>query len=87
MLNQTLKVLKLSPEPQSSEDLRKIMSGTISVVTGVGALRTHAGTAHGTGPDRLALTNDQARLAVNAAGAAASYLMETLLHEEERELQ
>jgi hypothetical protein len=73
--------LTLSPEQQSSNDLRAMGSGMITLVTSVGALRTHASTAHGTGPNRVPITFSQARLAVNAAGVLATFLMDAVLQQ------
>ncbi len=41
------KHLNLDPKSQEDNDLRKILQGLGSVVEGLGALRTHAGNAHG----------------------------------------
>jgi hypothetical protein len=71
--------LKFAPEQQSSNDLRAIASGMIALVASVGALRTHAGTAHGTVPGAQSVTFSQARLAVNAAGILSTFLMDTML--------
>lgn len=76
MLKTTLNVLGLEPKGQSNEDLRQMAGGIISVVNGLGAFRTHVGTAHGRGPDGLGPDHIQARLAVNLAGAVSTFLME-----------
>lgn len=73
--------LTLSPEQQSSDDLRAMGSGMITFVKSIGALRTHASTAHGTGPNRVPITFSQARLAVNAAGVLATFLMDAVLQQ------
>ena len=52
-----------------------------TLVVGVGALRTHAGSAHGKVPGQQPITFSQARLAVNAAGVLATFLMDTLIAE------
>lgn len=65
--------LTLSPEQQPSDDLRAIGSGMITLVKNIGALRTHASTAHGTRPNSVPITFSQARLAVNAAGVLATF--------------
>jgi Abortive infection C-terminus len=39
--------LGLSPAQMSDDDLKKILSGLFSIASGVGALRTHEGSAHG----------------------------------------
>lgn len=72
----TLKVLALVPEDQPTEDLRKVAGGIISVVHGLGAFRTHVGTAHGRAPEGLDPDHIQARFAVNLAGAVSTFLME-----------
>jgi hypothetical protein len=70
--------LALSPEQQTTTDLRAIAGGMNTVVTAIGALRTHAGTAHGKGPGNQPISFTQARLAVNAAGILGTYLMDAL---------
>jgi hypothetical protein len=71
--------LILSPELQHSTDLRAMGAGMITLVMSIGALRTHAGTAHGTTPGTRPISFSQARLAVNAAGMLATFLMDTLI--------
>ena len=73
--------LSLSPEQQPSNDLRAIGTGMITVVSNIGALRSHASTAHGTKPNCVPTTFFQARLAVNAAGVLATFLMDAMLQE------
>jgi hypothetical protein len=73
-----VRTLSLSPEQQRTNDLRALAGGMNTIVTAVGTLRTHAGTAHGRGPENQPITFAQARLAVNAAGILATYLMEAL---------
>jgi hypothetical protein len=71
--------LDLSPDPQTSRDLQTIASGISSIVQGIGSLRTHSGTAHGRSAGHHKVTFSEARLAVNSAGAVATFLMEALL--------
>jgi hypothetical protein len=75
--------LSLSPEQQSSDDLRAMGSGMMTLAASIGALRTHSGTAHGTGPGTQPIGFPQARLAVNASGVLATFLMDTLLTQKE----
>jgi hypothetical protein len=70
--------LSISPEQQRSSDMRAIAGGINTLVIGIGALRTHSGTAHGRGPSNTPITFSQARLAVNAAGVVATFLMDAL---------
>jgi hypothetical protein len=72
------KALAVSPEQQETTHLKAIAGGMNTVVGGIGALRTHAGTAHGKGPGNTPITFEQARLAVNSAGVLATYLMDML---------
>ena len=75
-LKATLRALGLAPEEQPNGDLRQIVGGIMSVVHGLGALRTHVGTAHGRAPGGRVPTHIEARLAVNLAGVASTFLME-----------
>ena len=58
-------------------DLRTILSGLFSVVEGIGALRTHASTAHGAGRKIYRLEPRHARLAVHAAHTVALFILES----------
>ena len=71
--------LTLGPEQQSTNDLRDIMQAMKSLVAAIGALRTHAGTAHGRGPGHQPISLRGARMAVNTAGVLATFLMDSLL--------
>ncbi|WP_439848732.1 abortive infection family protein [Sinorhizobium meliloti] len=59
--------LGLSPDATLAEDQRKVLQGLASIVDGIGAFRTHIGSAHGRGMSPPELTISEARLAVNAA--------------------
>lgn len=59
------------------QDVRQILGGLTSVAKGVGALRTHAGDAHGREALYPKLDVRTARLAINAAGSLSLYLIET----------
>jgi hypothetical protein len=58
-------------------DMKKIMGGLASVVDGVGALRTHAGTAHGQGSNQPQIGPRHARLAVHAAHTLVTFVLES----------
>jgi hypothetical protein len=79
------RALGVSPEQQITDDLRAIAGGMNTVVNGIGALRTHAGTAHGHDPGTQPITFEHARLAVNASGVLATFLMDALSAEIARE--
>lgn len=58
-------------------DLKKILSGVLSVVDGIGAFRTHASSAHGQGRKVYNIKPRHARLAVNSAHSLAMFILET----------
>jgi len=71
------KHLGLTPAAQTDRDLQKVLSGLASVVDGIGALRTHSGSAHGQGRRRYKVEPRHARLAVHGAHTLAVFLLET----------
>jgi hypothetical protein len=58
-------------------DLKKIITGMLSAVDGIGALRTHASSAHGQGRKSYNLKPRHARLAINAAHTLVIFILET----------
>lgn len=58
------------------EDQRKILQGLSSIVDGVGAFRTHIGSAHGRGVSPPNIIVSEARLAVNSAHTLVVFIME-----------
>lgn len=71
------KDLGFDPSLVEDSDLRTILSGLISVVEGIGALRTHASSAHGAGAKQYKLEPRHARLAVHSAHTVALFVLET----------
>jgi hypothetical protein len=69
--------LGIAPTATLDDDLRRVLGGLASIVDGVGAFRTHAGDAHGRGPDAPAIEPRHARLAVHAAHTVATFILET----------
>ena len=70
--------LGLSPKDVSDDDLKQILSGLYSISSGVAALRTHEGSAHGRGGKKTyKLASRHARLAVHAAHTMAMFILET----------
>jgi hypothetical protein len=68
-------------------DIRQILSGLTSVVKGIGALRTHAGDAHGREKGYRRIDPRIARLAINSAASAAQFLIETWERTQHRALR
>jgi hypothetical protein len=78
ILTATMKHLDLSPGREDvEEDVKKILGGMISVVTGIGALRTHAGDAHGREKNRHRVDARISRLSINLSNAMSLFFIET----------
>ncbi|TRB00386.1 MULTISPECIES: abortive infection family protein [Rhizobium/Agrobacterium group] len=76
----TAKALNLAPSQHSEEPIKAILGGAMTVVNGIGTLRNRLSDAHGRGgklPVRP--SSRHASLAVNIAGAVATFLVETHL--------
>lgn len=71
------KDLGFDPSQVEDRDLKEILSGLISTVHGVGALRTHASSAHGSGSKRYRVEPRHARLAIHAAHTVVLFVLET----------
>jgi hypothetical protein len=69
--------LNLSPDREVPNDIKQILGGLASVAGGIGALRTHAGDAHGRGRGTPGVDARVARLAVHSASTLALFLIET----------
>lgn len=83
--------LNLSPgrtdlPSEIEDDVRKILSGLTSVVKSIGALRTHAGDAHGREKGFRRVDGRIARMALNAASSISLFLIETWEKKEGRAL-
>jgi len=71
------KHLGFDPSLVEDTDLQTILSGMISIVEGIGALRTHASSAHGAGVKGYKLEPRHARLAVHSAHTVALFVIES----------
>ena len=63
-------------DPTLRDDQKRVLQGLASIVDGVGAYRTHIGSAHGRGLNPPKITVPEARLAVNAAHSLVIFVME-----------
>jgi len=68
--------LGLNIDRTLEEDQKKILQGLSSIVDGVGAFRTHIGSAHGRGVSPPKIVIAEARLAVNSAHTLVVFIME-----------
>jgi hypothetical protein len=71
------KDLGFDPSVVEDQDLQRVLSGMISIVEGIGALRTHASSAHGAGKKSYKLEPRHARLAVHSAHTVALFVLES----------
>ena len=69
--------LGLDPGKIEDRDLQEILSGVFATVNGIGALRTHASSAHGAGTKSYKLKPRHARLAVHAAHTLVTFIFES----------
>jgi hypothetical protein len=60
-----------------ADDVRQVLSGLHTAIQGIGALRTHAGDAHGRERGFRRIDARIARLAIHSASAVALFIIET----------
>jgi hypothetical protein len=73
----TAESLSLAPGQHSEQVFKQILGGCTAVVEVLGALRNRLGDSHGTGRTPVKPAARHAELAVNLAGAAATFLIAT----------
>ena len=71
------KHLGIDPSRIEDRDIQEILSGIFAVVSGIGALRTHASSAHGLGKRTYQLEPRHARLAVHATHTLTLFVLES----------
>lgn len=69
--------LNIAPNQHSETLLKRILGGCSSVVEGLGALRNELSDAHGKGKRHVKPAPRHAELAVNLAGAMATFIVAT----------
>jgi hypothetical protein len=75
--NVVRKDLGFDPSQVADDDLKVVLVGLIQIVDGLGAFRTHASSAHGSGPKSYRLQPRHSRLAVHSAHTAALFILES----------
>lgn len=68
--------LKLEPDKTQEDDVRKVLVGLGAIVDGIGALRTHKGSAHGHEERTYKLLPRHARLTSHSAFTLAVFILE-----------
>jgi hypothetical protein len=71
--------LNIAPSQHTEDTFKRILGGATSVVEGLGSLRNKIGDAHGQGKKAVRPSARHAQLAVNLAGAMATFIVETWL--------
>ena len=69
--------MQIAPSQHTEDAFKRILGGATSVVEGLGSLRNKIGDAHGQGRKPVRPTARHAQLAVNLAGAMATFLVDT----------
>jgi hypothetical protein len=69
--------LGFAPGSIEDDDVKRVLSGMTSIVMGIGAFRTHAGSAHGRGRKAYRVEPRHARLAIHAAHTLCTFVIET----------
>lgn len=77
LYGQASRVLAIAPSQHSEQVFKQILGGCASTVEGLGALRNRLSDAHGKGRAAVRPAPRHAELAVNLAGALATFLMAT----------
>lgn len=77
LYSQTARTLTLAPSQHTEQVFRQILGGCQAVVEGLGAVRNRLSDAHGKGRQPIKPSPRHAELAVNLAGAMATFLVTT----------
>lgn len=72
----TAETLQIAPNAATEDSFRRIFGACTSIVESLGTIRNRMGNAHGRGADAVRVEPRYARLAVNLAGAMATFLVE-----------
>ncbi len=70
--------LGLNADPVLAGDQRKVLKGISSIIDGIGAFRSHIGSAHGRGINPPSIVVAEARLVVNSAHTIVVFVMELI---------
>ena len=77
--------LNFDPKKVEDTDLKEILSSLAGVIGGIGALRTHASSAHGAGKIVYNVEPRHARLAVHSAHTVALFVLESWERKQSRQ--
>jgi Abortive infection C-terminus len=77
--------LYIAPSQHTEDAFKRILGGCTSVVEGLGTLRNKIGDAHGKGGKPVRAAPRHAQLAVNLAGAMATFIVETWIAQKNKD--
>ena len=77
LMKMTAEQLNIAPSRHSEVVFKRILGSVASLVDGIGSVRDRIGDAHGYGKRPVRPSAHHAQLAVNLAGAAAIFIVET----------
>lgn len=75
LLGSALSIIEINEPKETIDDINKIVGGIKSIISGIGAARTHVGTAHGSFQDDVNPSKDLALLINNCAASISSFLI------------
>ena len=78
--------LGFDPSVVEDQDLQVILTGLFAIVDGIGALRTHASSAHGAGKTSYKLEPRHAKLAIHSAHTVTLFVLESWNRKKQRVL-
>jgi hypothetical protein len=84
--NVVRKDLGFEPSTVEDQDLQVILTGLFAIVDGIGALRTHASSAHGAGKTSYKLEPRHAKLAIHSAHTVTLFVLESWNRKKQRVL-
>ena len=84
--NVVRKDLGFDPSVVEDQDLQVILTGLFAIVDGIGALRTHASSAHGAGKTSYKLEPRHAKLAIHSAHTVTLFVLESWSRKKQRAL-
>lgn len=77
--------MNVSPDQHSEQIIKQILSGAVTVVSGLAGMRNALSDAHGRGKGSVGPAPRHAKLAVNAGFAVAGFLIDTHIEKPARE--
>ena len=84
--NLVRKDLGFDPSVVEDQDLQVILTGLFAIVDGIGALRTHASSAHGAGKVGYKLEPRHAKLAIHSSHTVTLFVLESWQRKKQRVL-